>query len=94
MHSPKRRIRKLLSLSLTLMLLTSSRPTLAQVPENLKPAYSLDRTGIDQVNLCFRDKHDCEAALKKANSTDWLSTALEIGGGVLAGYFIAKATSH
>lgn len=75
----------------------SSTKTLAQIPTNLLPQASaaapfasLDRHGVDKVNECYRDKKDCEAALKKANGTDWVGDALKIGGGIALGLLIGK----
>ncbi len=75
------------------MLSLNSTKTFAQIPENLKPQSpftTLDRAGVDKVNGCFRDKHDCELALKKANGTDWVGDALKVGGGVILGLLIGK----
>lgn len=68
-------------------------PVGAKISDNLKPGapfMTLDRDGVDKINECFRDKKDCEAALKKASSSDVLGTIVKVGGGVLVGLVIGK----
>lgn len=78
------------------LLLLSSKPTWAQVPTNLLPApvtASVNRNGIDTVNQCFRDKHDCEAALKKSDSSDHSLVIIVGVAAAIAGFFIGKTVN-